>query len=358
MTNSNCKSIDAYKSDEKESSSSDDSSFSLHDTSFGDYNVNVLPYKTLNTCKGVIYCPDLLNCSVEEISNCLEDQGVVEVKRVSRKKDGKTVETASHILTFEKSYLPKYVTAAFYRSEVRPYMPNPLRCFKCQKFGHVSDKCENESICACGKQTHEETLITKNDEIMKQNDILKEELKTEINSLKTDLSTEVNLRKEENIELKKENTILKQKIKKIEQIEKKYKLVVYELKEPKEKREDINNFLELINQKLELTCTFQELRDFYRIGKIIPETSSNHIRKDYNNQKLLHKYLKKARENKKEAKIKNNILYVNGETYTLDDLLKEDNEIYITSANPEENSNKVQHPHTLKKQQLKKKNIY
>lgn len=64
------------------------------------------------------------------------------------------VETGGHILTFDKPNLPAYVQAAFHRLPVRHYIPSPLRCFKCQKYGHTSTRCSNEQICACGKPLH------------------------------------------------------------------------------------------------------------------------------------------------------------------------------------------------------------
>nr|CAH7748191.1 unnamed protein product [Callosobruchus chinensis] len=40
-------------------------------------------------------------------------------------------------------------------SKVRLYIPPPMRCFKCQKYGHTSVKCDTEQICVCGKPLHE-----------------------------------------------------------------------------------------------------------------------------------------------------------------------------------------------------------
>lgn len=44
-----------------------------------------------------------------------------------------------------------------YRLPVRPYIPNPMRCYNCQRFGHSSAKCNNPKICVCGKPSHEGT---------------------------------------------------------------------------------------------------------------------------------------------------------------------------------------------------------
>ncbi|GBO15279.1 hypothetical protein AVEN_257171-1 [Araneus ventricosus] len=38
---------------------------------------------------------------------------------------------------------------------VRPFIPNPLRCFKCQRFGHSQTNCRGALTCArCAEQGH------------------------------------------------------------------------------------------------------------------------------------------------------------------------------------------------------------
>lgn len=38
------------------------------------------------------------------------------------------------------------------------YIPNPLRCFNCQKFGHGKSTCNRKAVCPrCGKEGHLET---------------------------------------------------------------------------------------------------------------------------------------------------------------------------------------------------------
>ncbi|CAH1106560.1 unnamed protein product [Psylliodes chrysocephalus] len=48
------------------------------------------------------------------------------------------------------SYL-KNVKVAFYSLNVRLFVPAPLRCFRCQRFGHTSVNCEKPQVCICGK---------------------------------------------------------------------------------------------------------------------------------------------------------------------------------------------------------------
>ncbi|CAH1099786.1 unnamed protein product [Psylliodes chrysocephalus] len=131
------------------------SSRMLNVTKLNDIDVIVTPHGTLNISKGVIYCKDLLNCSIEEILSNLEHEGVTDVRRLKRKINDQLEDTPNHILTFNKPNLPKEIKAAYYNLQVRPYIPPPTRCFNCQKFGHVSATCTKDKLCSCGLAPHE-----------------------------------------------------------------------------------------------------------------------------------------------------------------------------------------------------------
>ncbi|GBM58636.1 hypothetical protein AVEN_251908-1 [Araneus ventricosus] len=48
------------------------------------------------------------------------------------------------------------------RLSVRTYIPNPLRCFKCQRFGHSKTSCRGTLTCArCAEVGHESTDCTR-----------------------------------------------------------------------------------------------------------------------------------------------------------------------------------------------------
>ncbi|GBO00706.1 hypothetical protein AVEN_14114-1 [Araneus ventricosus] len=65
-------------------------------------------------------------------------------------------------LTFFSSHvLAEYVKAGYIRLSVRPYISNPLRCFKCQRFGHSQTSCLGTLTCArCAEVGHESTGCT------------------------------------------------------------------------------------------------------------------------------------------------------------------------------------------------------
>ncbi|XP_023211351.1 uncharacterized protein LOC111614200 [Centruroides sculpturatus] len=124
----------------------------------GDIEVTVTPHGSLNSSRGVISEIDLMSEDESDIQIGLADQGVTAVRRISIRRDGKLIATKHLILTFNKSTLPSFITAGYLRCPVRPYVPNPLRCFKCQRFGHSQTSCRGKSVCAqCGSEDHVST---------------------------------------------------------------------------------------------------------------------------------------------------------------------------------------------------------
>ncbi|GBM96712.1 hypothetical protein AVEN_1242-1 [Araneus ventricosus] len=123
--------------------------------------ISVQPHVTLNTSKGVITCGRLLNLSNEEITKELGGQEVKDVRAINIRRDGELMPTKHFILTFNTSRLPEYIKAGYVRCSVRPYIPNPLRCFKCQRFGHSKTNCRGTLTCArCAVAGHESTGCT------------------------------------------------------------------------------------------------------------------------------------------------------------------------------------------------------
>ncbi|XP_055925489.1 uncharacterized protein LOC129957260 [Argiope bruennichi] len=118
--------------------------------------ISVSPHASLNTSKGVITCGEILNLSVDYITNELKSQGVVHARRITIRRDGEIIETKHHILTFKSPKIPEYIYARYIKLPVRPYIPNPLRCFKCQRFGHSKTNCRGALTCArCAEKGHD-----------------------------------------------------------------------------------------------------------------------------------------------------------------------------------------------------------
>ncbi|XP_046338071.2 uncharacterized protein LOC124119567 [Haliotis rufescens] len=121
---------------------------------FVNTEVVVSVHKTLNSKKGIIRdrARCLADMSEEEIAIELKSQGVTDVKRFTRKKqDGTITQTNTYLFTFSLSVLPTSIKAGYFNIGVEVYVPNPLRCFKCQQFGHGAKYCRNNAACfRCG----------------------------------------------------------------------------------------------------------------------------------------------------------------------------------------------------------------
>ncbi|GFV61769.1 uncharacterized protein TNCV_189261 [Trichonephila clavipes] len=126
--------------------------------SFLNSPVTVFPHKSLNSCRGVISEPDLLGTSDSEILEGFSGQGVTQVRRITikkKKKDSTIIPTKHLILTFTSPTLPQTIKAGYLNCKIRPYIPNPLRCFKCQRFGHSQTACRGQLTCSrCASVGH------------------------------------------------------------------------------------------------------------------------------------------------------------------------------------------------------------
>ncbi|XP_035204671.1 uncharacterized protein LOC118179614 [Stegodyphus dumicola] len=125
-------------------------------TRLGNLDVSASAHKTLNHCRGVISQLDLLSVSEEEFVTELSSQNVCAAKRIEMRKDGQLIDTKHVILTFSSADLPKSVKAGYLHCPVRPYLPNPMRCFQCQRFGHSKISCRGKPTCArCSVEGHD-----------------------------------------------------------------------------------------------------------------------------------------------------------------------------------------------------------
>ncbi|MCG8070208.1 MAG: hypothetical protein JAY84_20385 [Candidatus Thiodiazotropha taylori] len=122
-------------------------------TSFFAIPVEVTEHSSLNSSKGIIRDPNLRKETEENILNYLKPQGVTHVKRFKIKKNGEYIQTNTLLLTFNTVVAPKSLKIFYQIIPVELYVPNPLRCFNCQKFGHHENNCPviPGSVCEkCG----------------------------------------------------------------------------------------------------------------------------------------------------------------------------------------------------------------
>jgi hypothetical protein len=71
----------------------------------------------------------------------------------------------SVLLSLEVESLPDKVKLGFISYPVRGYVPNTLRCYRCQAYGHVAAVCRREGPrcekCAEGNETNECVVLGK-----------------------------------------------------------------------------------------------------------------------------------------------------------------------------------------------------
>ena len=130
-------------------------------TELANVPVKVSPHRTLNTSKGVLRTPELKNTTREELIDQLKQQGVTDARMVTIKKNDVIIKVNTAILTFNRPTPPATIKVGFERCNVQPYVPSPLRCFKCQQFGHHQDSCKREKVCGqCAQPDHQDTGCT------------------------------------------------------------------------------------------------------------------------------------------------------------------------------------------------------
>jgi len=76
---------------------------------------------------------------------------------------GNKVRTGNVVLAFSDD-IPEFVCIGYLRYKVKPYIPLPTRCAKCQGFSHIAADCKRQVRCLrCGKGHPVEECLVKDD---------------------------------------------------------------------------------------------------------------------------------------------------------------------------------------------------
>ena len=128
----------------------EDSSRLLDCKEFCGLPVAVTPHSSLNCSRGVIKNGWLKGSAAEELVEDLPN--VVRAEQILVKKAGAMVKTGTWILTFNTPTCPTRLDVYWMRLPVRVFIPKPMRCFRCQKFGHLTKHCKakTETCVRCG----------------------------------------------------------------------------------------------------------------------------------------------------------------------------------------------------------------
>lgn len=85
----------------------------------------------------------------------LTPQGVSGIRRISFSKYVRRIPTNTLELTFNNPKLPPTIRLGYLIVKIQIYIPNQLRCFDCQTFGHNESSCTNNIICGrCSEPAH------------------------------------------------------------------------------------------------------------------------------------------------------------------------------------------------------------
>ena len=73
-------------------------------------------------------------------------------------KRDKIIHSNTYIMTFELSVIPPKIKIGYTGERVEQFIPNPVRCYKCQKYGYHQDKCNGKIVCV--ENVDKKTLTT------------------------------------------------------------------------------------------------------------------------------------------------------------------------------------------------------
>ncbi|GBM35918.1 hypothetical protein AVEN_244984-1 [Araneus ventricosus] len=119
-------------------------------TILGTFPVETSFHKTLNVSSGVLSNSDFIHVTEAEFLEEIRDQNVCAARRINIRRGGRFIPTQHVVLTCQTPVLPKSTKAGYVNCKLRPNIPNPLRCFKYQRYGHSQQSCRGTDP-VCGK---------------------------------------------------------------------------------------------------------------------------------------------------------------------------------------------------------------
>ncbi|XP_033761237.1 uncharacterized protein LOC117343018 [Pecten maximus] len=116
----------------------------------GEYKVSVKEPVSSNKSEGVIYGVSTELTEVDTVDN-LKDIGVFKAIRMKGKQYENSENSTTVRLVFNTKELPESVALGYRTYTVKLYIPPPLRCYNCNRYGHIAVKCKGKQRCQkCG----------------------------------------------------------------------------------------------------------------------------------------------------------------------------------------------------------------
>ena len=124
--------------------------------------ISVKLHDQLNSTKGVVFAPCLINVPDKEIITEMQSQGVTDVYKFNKTENGKQRPSGLLLFTFDLLNPPKSLEIGLFNAKVTEYIPNPMRCKSFQLLGHTSKRCTNDPTCVnCSLPPHSPELCTR-----------------------------------------------------------------------------------------------------------------------------------------------------------------------------------------------------
>lgn len=105
------------------------------------------------TVSGKIYAPEIQEEPIDTLLTLLQPTGVVAVRRLFS--DPNRSHIPLFVITFIGNTCPSSLKIGYSSYKVDTYIPSPIRCYKCCRWGHASYACHSTTVCSqCGSKSH------------------------------------------------------------------------------------------------------------------------------------------------------------------------------------------------------------
>lgn len=124
---------------------------------FSNPNMQVTVKTTISLSKGTsagkIYAPELQDMELDEILELLKPSGAIEIQKLLS--GASKAHIPLYIIKFIGSTCPQQIKIGYSRYNVDKYIPNPLCCSNCWRWGHGAKFCRSKKRCRnCGNENH------------------------------------------------------------------------------------------------------------------------------------------------------------------------------------------------------------